>query len=134
MNFCLWNVALREVCRWASFLGEIMVAFLIASSIAIFSGVDLWTYGTIEVLTLAPAIIGFAYRYPALKVKYDISYGLYIHHMVVINVMIEYGHVGKTIYIFRVFAISIILAIASYLTMGEIYRKYNNKLIKASSV
>ena len=104
------------------------------SSIATFSGVDLGTYGTIKVLTMAPAIIGFAYRYPALNVKYDISHGLYIYHMVVINVMIECGYVGKTIYIFILFAISIILAITSYLTMGKIYRKHNNKPIKASSV
>lgn len=108
--------------------------FLIASSIVTFSGVDLGTYGTIKVLTLAPAIIGFAYRHLLLNIKYDISYGLYIYHMVVIYVMIECGYVEKTIYIFAAFIISIILAIGSYITMGKIYRNHNNKSIKASSV
>lgn len=93
------------------------------SALASFTGLDMGSYGTIKVLTLAPAVMGFAYKYPAWNVKHDISYGFYIYHMIVINFLMECGYTGKVIYIVMACGFSIIFAVASYFTMGKIYRK-----------
>ena len=74
--------------------------FLSVSVIATLVNQDFGIYGTIKVLFLAPALIGFAYRFNKLNIKYDISYGIYIYHMIVINVMIVFGLTGKTIELF----------------------------------
>ena len=112
---------------WKSVLTSYWWIFLSVSAIATFTGLDVGSYGTFKVLTLAPAVIGFAYKYPALNVKYDISYGFYIYHMIVINFLIECGYTGKVIYIFMACGLSIILAVVSYFTMGKIYRKQKHK-------
>lgn len=59
-------------------------------------------------------MIGFAYRLPNLKLPVDLSYGLYIYYMIVINVMIELGYTEKIIYMIVALGISLILAVISY--------------------
>lgn len=120
--------------NWKSVLTKHWWIFFMILAFVTFTDLDIAIYGTIKVLTLAPAVIGFAYRYPALNVKYDISYGLYIYHMVMINALIECGYTGNLLYTFIAFVISIILDVISYFTMGEIYRKQKNIRNNASSV
>lgn len=74
---------------WKVYLIKYWWIFLSIAAVATFTGFDMGTYGTIKVFFLALAVIGFAYRFPGLNIKKDISYGFYIYHMVVINVMIE---------------------------------------------
>ncbi|WP_102268868.1 acyltransferase family protein [Massilicoli timonensis] len=46
-------------------------------------------YETIKSIILAFAFIGFAYKYPKLNIKKDFSYGIYLYHMIIINILIE---------------------------------------------
>lgn len=109
--------------RWKDYLKKYWWIFLIMATVVTFTGIDLGTYGTFKVLFLAPAIIGFAYKYPGLNIKKDISYGFYIYHMIVINLMIELGLVGRGAFILLAFIVSVVLAIISYHTTGALYRK-----------
>ena len=52
-------------------------------------------YGLIKTTTLFAGLLGFAYAMPALNVKTDISYGIYIYHMTIINAIIEFNLIGK---------------------------------------
>lgn len=90
--------------------------------------VDIGVYGTLKVLLLAPAIIGFAYRYGNLNLKHDISYGFYIYHMIVINVMIEFGMKGRLIDLCIAFGVSAILGMASYYSIGKLSRRAKSRL------
>jgi len=89
---------------------------------------DMGMYGTLKVLFLAPSLIGFAYRYGKLNVKHDISYGLYIYHMIVINVMIEFGMIGVMTDFFIAFGASTILAMLSYYSIGTLSRRTKGRL------
>ncbi len=65
-------------------------------------------------LFLAAAIFSFAYSSPALSQKLlrrnDISYGVYIYHLPVINILIYYGYTAKASYAIIAITITIILA------------------------
>lgn len=67
-------------------------------------------YGLIGSYTLLAAVLGIAYRFPRLGVKKDISYGIYLYHMTVINAMIALGFTGKTEHLFFAMGASCLLA------------------------
>lgn len=58
--------------------------------------------------------IAFAYKFNKIKVNLDLSYGIYIYHMIVINVFVELGLTGSLITLLNVTALSCLLAYASY--------------------
>ena len=76
-------------------------------------------YDVLKTLFVILAIIGFSYRFPRLKLKYDISYGVYIYHMTVINIMITFGWMGKYIHLLIAAVISCILGYVSTITIGK---------------
>ncbi|MBQ7817719.1 MAG: acyltransferase [Oscillospiraceae bacterium] len=98
---------------WFVFLGLVLVIG--------WTGIDIgYSYGIVSSLFLGLAMIGFAYRFPKLTIRHDISYGLYIYHMVVVNAMIELGFTGKLIYVAIALAVSVLIAILSYVTIGRL--------------
>lgn len=110
--------------NWICFLKAYWYGFaLIALAIAI-SGVDVFgKYGLFKSLFIAPAVIGFAYRFPRLSIKYDYSYGIYIYHMIVINVLIHLGWVGGVWHVLLATVLSVLLAMLSYHTVGAFSRR-----------
>lgn len=73
----------------------------------------MWFFGLLSSYTLIIAVLGVAYRFPRISVKKDISYGIYIYHMTVINAMIELGYTGTPGYLLIAMAISCLLAFVS---------------------
>jgi len=69
-------------------------------------------------VTMAPLMIRLAYTLPTLSRTLlrgnDISYGLYIYHMPVINVAIWYGLTGSWSFALLAFGITVLLAMASW--------------------
>lgn len=80
-------------------------------------------YNILRCIPMALAIVGFSYKFPQFALKKDYSYGIYIYHMIVINVMIHLGYTGKVIYIWIAFLTTCFLAIISYWTVGAFSRK-----------
>lgn len=102
--------------------------FLIISQAAVRTGFDIGSYKTIKSLFLGLGVIGIAYALPKLNIKYDLSYGLYIYHMIVINVMVVIGVSSNPIWMIVALIISLILSAISYFTVGYISRKLRKKV------
>jgi peptidoglycan/LPS O-acetylase OafA/YrhL len=84
-------------------------------------------YGILRCTTLIAAVVGFAYQFPKLNVKTDISYGIYIYHMTVINIMIMLGFTGNIWALLCAMAISCVAAYLSTRLVGEklLKRRHN---------
>lgn len=105
-----------------------LIILLAVSASGLEDGIGI--YGTIASLMLGFSIIGFGYSFK-LKIKYDLSYGIYIYHMIVINLMAELGIYGKTSHVIAAGLCSAALAALSYITIGYISRKARNNLNQA---
>lgn len=107
----------------------------IVSSFAVIiyiTGIDVpWTsYAVIKGLLCGYGLIGFAYAFPQLNIKTDVSYGLYIYHMTVVNIMITFGFTGKVIYMVIALVVSIVLAWMSTKTIGQwTVKRKNDQLV-----
>ena len=89
-------------------------------------------YGVFTNVLMALAIIGFAFRYNHLNLSYDFSYGIYLYHMVIINVFVELGFLYEYKYLFVCLVITILVSIISYFTIGSFCR-INRKKVKVVS-
>ena len=76
-------------------------------------------YDVLKTVCVFLTAIGFSYQFPQLKLKRDISFGIYIYHMTVVNIMITFGFTGKLIYLFIAVVISCVLAYLSTITIGN---------------
>ncbi len=91
------------------------VISLIGLSAICVSGIDIrGNYGLLQTLLQAITWIGFAYSVPKANIKYDVSYGIYLYHMVVINVLIQCGAIGSYVWLALAAVITIMLAVLSY--------------------
>ena len=84
------------------------------------------SYGVLGSTTLILGLIGFAYRFPKINIKTDISYGIYLYHMIVVNAMIMLGLTGNAVWLLTVIIVSCILAYFSQKTIGNL-RYFRNK-------
>ncbi|MFK5891880.1 MAG: acyltransferase, partial [Pseudomonadota bacterium] len=93
-----------------------------------------WSMGNgihpILFISLAFLVFSFAYSFPTLSQKLlkrnDISYGVYIYHIPVINMLLYYGYTTKLSYVFFVILITLFLAGLSWF----IFEKNSMKLKK----
>ena len=93
---------------------------LLLAFIFFWTGWDLFSgYYLLWSLFLTGGLIGFAYRYPRLSVEPDISYGLFLYHMTVVNVFVNFGYIGRWLYVIPVIIIAMLLAYASTVTIGR---------------
>ena len=84
-----------------------MVALLLVRSF----GFDLYAgYNVLGTVLLFLCLTGAAYVFPNLNVKTDISYGVYIYHMTVVNALIALGYTGSRWLLLFVTVMTIILA------------------------
>lgn len=102
--------------KMIGFLKKWWFLFLAVSVAFGVSGLEqrIGAYELMKSLTLGLAVVGFAYRYPKLELKNDYSYGFYIYHMIVINLMIHLGLTGKLWHLAVALAGSLLCAAASF--------------------
>ena len=103
--------------------------FLLISIISYIIKVDIpnSSYGIIIPVTYFLSVLGFSYKFPKLNINTDLSYGIYLYHMIIVNIFITFKLTNHIIYIFIVLLISIILAKISQLTIGNLSLKYKQK-------
>ena len=90
-----------------------------------FTGFDLQVhYDVFHSVFLFAGLLGFAYSFPKLQIQTDISYGIYIYHMTVVNAMLVCGMKYKVWYLVIAGLISCILAFASYQITNRIQSKW----------
>ena len=103
--------------------GKVLLVLLLYLVITYFSVEYFgWKIGNESVPLLyfivAMLVFSFAYSYPSLSRRLmggnDISYGVYIYHMPVVNVLIYYGYTSHFEHVFLAIIATIILAILSW--------------------
>ena len=68
---------------------------------------------------LTSGLIGFAYSYPRLSIKLDISYAIFLYQMIVMNIFVNFGLIRDWCYALEVIALTIICASISTITVGK---------------
>ncbi len=87
-------------------------------------------YALFGVLLLFAGILGFSYKYPWINIKTDISYGIYIYHMTVVNALMVLGYVGQGWTLWAVVGITCLLAWVSTVTVGKMSVNKKEKFIR----
>lgn len=96
---------------WCFLLG--IAAFFFWTKFDIISG-----YFLLWSVFLSAGLIGFAYQFPKLNVSPDVSYGLFLYHMTIVNVFVHFGLIRNWIYVIPVVCISILFAYVSTISVG----------------
>lgn len=84
-------------------------------------------YNLLHTTCLFLCLAGFAYRFHFLDIKTDISYGIYIYHMTIVNVLINFGFSRNQWLMVFVILSSCLVAWISAATIGKysIIKKYS---------
>ncbi len=77
----------------------------------------------IQILLLCMLTIGFGYSFGKIRFKIDLSYGLYLYHMVIVDIFVQIGLVGNMMYAVAVYAIALLCAFASYYLVDDTVAK-----------
>lgn len=85
-------------------------------------------YGFIASTLSFMGFLGFAYRFPKLNLKVDVSYAVYVYHMVVVNAFIALGLVNNLWYLALVFVITFLIGYVSTKTIGAFGLRKKTKL------
>ena len=86
-----------------------------------------YRYGILRTITLLTALLGIGYALPQINVRRDVSYGLYIYHMTIVNAMLVFGLTEHPYYLFVAIALSLLVAYISTITIGEWSKKLKAK-------
>ena len=93
---------------------------LIVASILFWTGWDLLSgYWLFWSLFLTAGLIGFAYRFPKLAISTDISYALFLYHMITMNVFVNFGLIERWVYGIAVLFLAVVCALISTVTVGR---------------
>jgi peptidoglycan/LPS O-acetylase OafA/YrhL len=106
---------------WAVLLFAIIWIFVIRLDISI------GLYSLMGSLLCCAACFGFAYAFPKLNIRIDISYGIYLYHMVVINVFVQLGLTDRFVYLVGALGIILVCAYLSTVTIGRMGMKLKTK-------
>ena len=72
--------------------------------------------------------VGFGYSFGKIRFKFDLSYGLYLYHMVVVDIFVQIGLVGNMGYVAAVYVIAVLCALIShYLVDDTVSHIFNKK-------
>lgn len=92
-----------------------VVLFVIRSIYCDKYGVRVGEYmDMIQILLLCMLTVGVGYSFGKIRFKFDLSYGLYLYHMIVVDVFVQLGMVGETKYIIAVYAIAVVCSLLSH--------------------
>lgn len=107
--------------------------FVIAVVICRIINLDYYIHSYPFILSLVTfmAIIGLVYRFPAVNIKTDISYGIFIYHMILVNMAIEFGWTNS---IWGICFVIICTSVAALLSTKLIGQKVAVKRIKMCAI
>lgn len=104
------------------------IFFALSFVVSIFKiDIGIESYGVFLYSLRVPGLIGLCYNIPKFNIPLDFSYGLFIYHMLVINLMLELGFSGKVYHLIIALSASILLACLSTLFGRFVNNFINNK-------
>jgi membrane-bound acyltransferase YfiQ involved in biofilm formation len=98
----LWFVFVIASIAWRFLTFDINAGYTVVYSILCFAG-----------------LLGFAYAFPRLKIKTDISYEIYLLHMTAVNALIQAGMRGNIVSLFVVVIATCIVGWFLWATVGK---------------
>ena len=81
----------------------------------------------IMVVLLCMMTVGIGYSFGKIRFKIDLSYGLYLYHMTVVDIFVQTGLVGEWQYVIAVYIISALAALASHFLVDDTVAKLFKK-------
>lgn len=85
------------------------------------------SYYIFETMLLFLCLTGFAYVFPNMNIKTDISYGVYIYHMTIVNALIAMGYAKNPVLLVVVLVSTCVLAWISTKTVGKFSKKMKSR-------
>lgn len=85
------------------------------------------SYYIFETILLFLCLTGLAYVFPNINIKTDISYGVYIYHMTIVNALIAMGYAKNPVLLVVVLVSTCVLAWISTKTVGKFSKKMKNR-------
>lgn len=73
----------------------------------------------VQVLLLCMLTIGIGYSFGKIRFKFDLSYGLYLYHMIIVDIFVQTGHAGSMKYVVLVYVMAVICAVASHYLVDD---------------
>ena len=110
---------------WALWIAGIL--FYLTSFDVNFGYYLLWS------IMLVSGAIGFAFRFPQFAIPVDISYGLFLYHMTVVNVFVNFNIIGNWVYALIICIISAAFAWISAITVGKYSYGLKDRLLEKKS-
>lgn len=87
----------------------------------------------VQIILLCMLTIGIGYSFGKIRFKFDLSYGLYLYHMIIVDIFVQTGLVGNMKYVIAVYALALLCAVVShYLIDDTITRLFTKKPVKSS--
>ncbi len=85
----------------------------------------------IQILLLCMLTIGIGYSFGKIRFKFDLSYGLYLYHMIVVDIFVQTGHVGSMRNVIAVYIIAFLCSVISHYlvddTVAEVFKRFDGK-------
>ena len=87
----------------------------------------------VQIILLCMLTIGIGYSFGKIRFKFDLSYGLYLYHMIIVDIFVQTGLVGNMKYVIAVYALALLCAVVShYLIDDTITRLFTKNPVKSS--
>ena len=116
------------VAKFFSVIMPFLVNYWYVSLIALAIN-ELYPFSVVIVpYTLIGSVL-LAYRFKKIKIKHDVSYAIYLYHMLFVNVAIQIGYRGNVMAVVIIIALSFIFAYFSTMAVDKFYKKIKLKAI-----
>lgn len=100
------------------YLEDKMFVYLALYALVCYLHVDFFVYDVFRQLVFALFVFSFVFSYKNLSYKLmkhnDFTYGVYIYHMLIVNVFVQFGLLGGAQNLLAVFLLSIVCGVLSY--------------------
>lgn len=114
-----------------SYLEDKMFVYLALYALVCYLHVDFFVYDVFRQLVFALFVFSFVFSYKILSYRLmkhnDFTYGVYIYHMLIVNVFVQKEHLGEVEYLIMVIILSVLCGILSYFLIEKPFLSMKKK-------
>lgn len=114
-----------------SYLEDKMFVYLALYALVCYLHVDFFVYDVFRQLVFALFVFSFVFSYKNLSYRLmkhnDFTYGVYIYHMLIVNVFVQKEHLGGVEYLMMVLVFSALCGILSYFLIEKPFLSMKKK-------
>lgn len=109
--------------------------FILAACFPYITSIDIYAgYKVLHSILLVAGLIGFAYATPKVSIEVDISYGVFLYHMIIANIFIDFGWTRKWIYVIGACFLSTVTAFISHRIIGVWSAKKKEETVETEQI